>query len=313
EEFPDLPMHQLPAYDVQYDHDNMIRAMAGQLPRIARAIQQENKATQHLINRYHFRGIISDNRYGVRSKHVPSVIICHQVNIRVPNSVLQSVVRIGHRRSLAAFDAIWVPDFADAPGLSGELGHDLKLKNVQYLGPLSRFSSGGSKGKETRKILAILSGPEPQRGYLEKLITKQLLDLPVTALIVCGNTHENKVENLNERVKRISYLTADALQQAIQESEFIICRSGYSSLMDLYALGKKALLIPTPGQTEQAYLAKIFGEKPGYIYQDQVDCHLPKGITALEKENDPKQPNTSQWQQQQERILHDWLASLFVI
>lgn len=305
-EFPEVPMHELPAYDVHYQSDNMIRAMAGQLPKIVQAIRQEYRGTQQLIDRFHFRGIISDNRYGVYSKQVPSVMICHQINIRVPNPALQLAVRWGHRRFLRAFHEVWIPDFEETPGLSGALGHGHGLAKVQYIGPLSRFYSGDRLIK--RKLLAVLSGPEPQRSHLEALVTEQLLALDLPALIVCGNTAKKEHTTLSDQVEKISYLTAEHLQEAILESEIVLCRSGYSSLMDLKVLGKKALLIPTPGQTEQEYLAQLFAQTPGYVYQHQSDFHLPKGIKQLEQENDPAPLNASQLQDQQARVLQDWLA-----
>jgi len=36
----------------------------------------------------------------------------------------------------------------------------------------------------------------------------------------------------------------------------VISRSGYTTIMDLAVLEKKAYFIPTPGQNEQEYLAK---------------------------------------------------------
>ncbi|MEO1435581.1 MAG: glycosyltransferase [Bacteroidota bacterium] len=307
-EFPDLPTYALPAYDVRYHRDNMIQAMAGQLPKIARAIRQEHRVTQQLIDRFHFRGIISDNRYGVRSKRVNSVVLCHQINIRVPNPAIQWAVRFGHRQFLRAFHEVWIPDFEHAPGLSGELGHQTGLKSVRYLGPLTRFSSGGSQLKK-RKVLAILSGPEPQRSQLEALLTQQILALDLSAMIVCGNTEKQEEEWLNPQVKRISYLRAEHLQTAIHDSELVVCRSGYSSLMDLKVLGKKALLIPTPGQTEQEYLAHNFAQEAGYVYQNQNALNLPEGLAQLQKQDAPKPLNAAQLYDQQRLLLQDWLAN----
>nr|MBP6558208.1 glycosyltransferase [Flavobacterium sp.] len=69
----------------------------------------------------------------------------------------------------------------------------------------------------------------------------------------------------------------------------VLCRSGYTTVMDLAKLEKKAFFIPTPGQFEQEYLAKRYkrnGIAP-YAKQDEfrienlLEIPLYKGLPLL--------------------------------
>ena len=59
------------------------------------------------------------------------------------------------------------------------------------------------------------------------------------------------------------------LNKLICESAFVICRSGYSTIMELMASEKNASLVPTPGQAEQEYLAKYLSGKNCHDSADQ--------------------------------------------
>lgn len=198
-------------------------------------------------------GIISDNRFGVRSKQIPSVYITHQLNVLSGRSTFFSSKM--HQYFIKKFDECWVPDIQASGNLSGELGH-LKQSslNIKHIGPLSRMQK--MPLPIAYDVLAIISGPEPQRTIFEHKLLETFRESKLKTLIVRGvvETEQKTVQDKNVTI--INYLQSGELEKAINESEIIVSRSGYTTIMDLAAMNKKAFFIPTPGQYEQEYLAR---------------------------------------------------------
>jgi uncharacterized protein (TIGR00661 family) len=261
-EFPELEYFELPGYRPVYpSHGSMVIKMALQVPRFMKVIKEEHKRIQIIIERHPVDLVISDNRYGCWSQAVPSVFITHQLNILMPKGFgwLQNLVDNFNRKLIKNFSHCWIPDYVEHErSLAGELSRHHGNHNVTYIGPLSRFSkleANESKGQTTKfDVTCILSGPEPQRSIFEKILRRQLKDSGLRYLIVTGVfSPEMKASDNGTDV-----LTSEKLYYVISQSAMIIARSGYSTIMDLAALGKKAILVPTPGQTEQEYLADRF-------------------------------------------------------
>lgn len=259
-EFPGLEYHVLPEYNISYSKKKAFFKwkLLMQSPKIIRAIKKENIITGELVSSHNIFGIISDNRWGVRCEGVPSVFITHQLNVLSGKSTFIST-KI-QQKLISKFTECWVPDLENDPNLSGEMGHVEKTPfSVKYIGPLSRFSKAQLPIKY--KYAIVLSGPEPQRGILEKTLLKEFENYPSPVLFIRGVLEKkSKSEVIGER-KIYNYLFGKELEKELNSSEFIICRSGYTSIMDLAYLEKKAFLIPTPGQPEQEYLAKRLSEK----------------------------------------------------
>ena len=256
-EFPDLPAEKLPSYKIDYGKSpNLLKwKLFLESPRIMQVIKAEKKYTQHLVEKYNLNGIISDNRLGVRYKHLKSVFITHQLNVLSGNTTWLSSKL--HQKYIRKFDQCWVPDLPGPRNLSGVLGHMKKThEDVKYMGPLSRFSR--KELPQQYKVIILLSGPEPQRSYLEKILLKEFKNTIEKTLFVRGVLEETKLisESKNPNLQIRNYLFGEELEEALNSSETVVCRSGYTSLMDLSRLEKKAFLIPTPGQFEQLYLAE---------------------------------------------------------
>jgi len=288
-EFPALPIFQLPAYDITYRTSNMMWNMACQLPKMMQAIAAEKKEIAKIVEKEKIDIIISDNRFGVFSKKTYNVFMTHQINLPIPIPLFRQIGNWLNRKMIQQFDECWIPDFEGKPNLSGKLSHgNFKLNNntlTKYSGSLSRMnppaeSHGKIESNIKQKAIIILSGPEPQRTFLEKKILEQALELPFQFLLVKGQTEQNEHFHFSKNIEVISFLTSEKLNQAIVESEIVISRSGYTTLMDLVALEKKAILIPTPGQTEQEYLAHHFFEQKIFFTARQKDFDLKN---ALEK------------------------------
>lgn len=307
-EFPQLPAYELPSYRIRYESPNMVRNIAWQLPRILYAIRSEQWATEKLVREHGIHGIISDNRYGCFSAKANSVILSHQLHLRIPNHLLEWTANGVLHRALRKFDAIWAPDVAEEPNLSGELSHGGQdvHPNVRFIGPLSRLQPDGSKTEYD--VAVVLSGPEPQRTFLEQRLLEQAMLLPQKFIFIQGKTRAKEHYYVADNVELVSYLTSQELNEVLLASEIIVCRSGYSSIMDLAALCKKALLIPTPGQTEQEYLADHFARQNTFLVQKQEEIDLETGLGKV--------PATTGFQQGQfetqafSPYLEQWVNSL---
>jgi len=154
------------------------------------------------------------------------------------------------------FDEIWVPDYEEFPGLAGKLSHpSYKSEKIKYIGPLSRLDLATPIPDKKYDVLALISGPEPHRSAFEKYAIKFLSEKPGNHCIVRGLP--NETETLNLPFPSFNHLGAADLREIILASRTVLCRSGYSTIMDLNLLKAKAIFVPTPGQTEQEYLARI--------------------------------------------------------
>ncbi len=265
-EFPDLSFYKLPGYNVKYPYKSIFFNILRYLPNILNAIIKENKEIKKIIESIKPDLIISDNRYGVRNKKVKSIIITHQINLRLTNKFLTKAGTILNERLIKLFDELWIPDLKNNL-LAGELSIVPESFNYHYLGALSRFKY--VKLKKKYDIAVVLSGPEPQRTYFEKKILNQFENMSLKSIIVLGKMDEEKEWYLNDKVKVKSHALSDELNDILNRSELIVSRSGYSTVMDLVVLKKKAVLIPTPGQSEQEYLAEYLKQKKMFYCMDQ--------------------------------------------
>lgn len=265
-EFPQLLFFTLPAYQPVYPSGrNMLWTMILQVPKFIAVIKNEHLQVESIIEQNRIDLIISDNRYGCWSARIRSVFITHQLNILMPKGFgwLAKPVRFINERLIKKFSHCWIPDYADEKmSLSGKLTRYNKslLHQVTHIGPLSRFNN---TVEETclYDIVCILSGPEPQRTIFENKVINQLRTSGLRYFLVKGIFSKEQENVPNER----AFLNSEALQNVISQSSVVIARSGYSTLMDLTALGKKGIVVPTPGQTEQEYLAVRWNKK-GVLY-----------------------------------------------
>jgi UDP-N-acetylglucosamine transferase subunit ALG13 len=273
-EFPDLPIFELPAYNVRYIFTNMVLSMALQMPKILRGCVQEYFWLKRFIKTHGIDIVISDNRYGFFNKSVYSIFMTHQVNIQAPFSFIVNGV---NRFWIKKFDICWIPDFEYTPNLAGELAHGGLVKSLKtkYLGALSRLKKYDTPKRY--KAIFVLSGPEPQRTLFENKIISQLKnkDFSTDLFVLVRGVTDGKILDFRSKNLRIhNYLTTKDLNQKILESDILIARSGYSTIMDLAALGIKAILVPTPGQTEQEYLAQQLAEQKLFFTQKQAEMDL---------------------------------------
>lgn len=279
-EFPQLKFLIPPEYDVKYNGKSkgLTFDLFRQIPRLIRVIRNEKAWVHEVVAQYNVDLIISDNRYGFRSPLVQSVIISHQIAPKSGLSgIADNIVKFLHVKFLRRFDACWIPD-AEGSILSGELSCQGHLPpGFHFIGPLSRFAGARPQTTAANNLLVILSGPEPNRTLWEQKLLKELAEFDQPYTIVRGLPG-----NAGDLPHAINHLPADALQEKIMAAKAVICRAGYSSIMDLVALQTPALLVPTPGQTEQEYLARHLSSQNMFATMEENDFTLSAAMGKLE-------------------------------
>lgn len=295
-EFPHLQSLELPSYEIEYAKEgtDFKWKLIKNSPKMIQAIFKEKKFVKELVKKYDLKGIISDNRLGVYSKKVRSVFITHQINVLSGKTTWISSKL--HQHFIKKFDECWVPDFQESGNLSGKLGH-LKSNylNLKYLGPLSRLEKKELDSKY--KLIVILSGPEPQRTILEEKLIAELQNYNGEVLFIKGEVEANQKREVKRNITYYNFMTSKEIETALNESEMVLCRSGYTTVMDLAKLEKKAFFIPTPGQYEQEYLAKRFkrngyipyAKQDDFIIDNLLEVKLYDGLPKLKKEINWKQ------------------------
>lgn len=277
-EFPDLQFVNLPGYDVKYGKTRLqtILKIFLQTPQILTAINSETRWLQAFRANHELDAIISDNRYGFASAEIRSIFITHQLQVKTGLGTWmdRAIQRILYRY-INRFSACWIPDWEDkAVCAAGTLSHPSRFPttHIRYMGCLSRLNSCAA-ASSVHDILIVLSGPEPQRSILEKILLAQLRSFKGSVVFVRGVVDDTQIKS-GPGVEIINHAGTATLNRLMCSSAIIICRSGYTSIMDLLKIGRKAILVPTPGQTEQEYLAMYMHERKMAIMARQNNFDL---------------------------------------
>lgn len=295
-EFPDLEAVELPSYNITYSKKGyFLRCkLFMDSPKILKTIRAEHNAIKIIVKTHQIDGIISDNRFGVFHKDLPSAYITH--HLKVLSGITTWFSTKVHQKIIKQFDECWVPDSMGAHNLSGKMGHtDIHKFNIKYIGPLSRFQQITCETEYD--IMVLLSGPEPQRTNLEKKLLKEFKNYNGQVLFVKGIVEEKQTVHNSENLTIYNFMTTELLEKSLNSNQLIVARSGYTTLMDLAKLGKKAFFIPTPGQFEQEYLAKRmhennlapFCKQDDFCLEKLKDSENYKGLEAFDCEFDFKE------------------------
>jgi len=279
QEFPQIQFLKLKGYQVEYSSSKwtLPLKLAVQVPRILAVIKYEHAWLQQIIDQHNISLVVSDNRYGLYTEKVPCIFLTHQLQIKAPYRWIENKIGQLNYKYISRFTECWVPD-SEENGLAGELSHPDELHPfpLRYIGPLSRFKK--QMAALRYRYAFVISGPEPQRTLLEKLILKDIHLVKEQVLIVRGKPGAAEKLSLPENVTSYNHLNGNDLEKALNSAEYIISRSGYTTVMEIAALQKKAVLIPTPGQTEQEYLAAyLMGQQLAYT-TSQANFNLVKTL-----------------------------------
>ncbi len=273
---PDVQLVPIPGYDIRYSSVLPVwLKILTQVPKVLRAMSAEKKLLHQIVSDHGITMIISDNRPGMYSKKIHSVYITHQLKIKIP--VVSYFATSWHRHYIHRSNEVWVPDFQDRQmALAGDMSDGRKIRiPVTYLEPQSALEHGKSVNEPVYDYLILLSGVEPQRSILESRLVSSLSDYDGKVALVRGTTNASSLKSL-PNFEVFDFASGETLTELIRNARVLICRSGYSTLMDMYTLKKdKLILIPTPGQTEQIYLAALWKKRfnAKVIEQEKVNAH----------------------------------------
>jgi len=284
-EFPKCKFIDFPDYPAQYPKSSLfVTNMTLRLPSILKSISREKRIAKDIIKKGRFDLVISDNRFGVYHEDVPSYFISHQLTFKLPKPLkrAEKLMKWFNSYNHLYFDGIIVPDFASDENLSGELSHfEKRKKRVYYAGILSSVTK--KNVKEDIDYLFLISGPEPQRTELERIIREQVHMIKGKKIVLLGKPESESKEVLDDGTIVLSHASRKKIAELMNRAKFIIARSGYTTVMEIAELRKKALFIPTPGQTEQEYLSEYY-EKKGFFHSvSQYKLDLAKDIEIAKK------------------------------
>lgn len=247
------------------------------IPRMLNNIRKGKKTVREIIKKEKYDKIISDGRVDVYDTNQNSYLINHQLRFKTPLGT-QTIAEFILSRLMKNYKYLIVPDFENN-GLSGILGHNLKFikkDRIKYIGILSRIKE--VKLKKDIDYFISLSGPEPQRTILEENILSQIKSIN-GKIVIAGGNPDIKINSSLKKVRFYSFLDAKKQEKMMNSAKFIITRTGYTTMMEFCEVGiKNALLIPTPGQTEQEYLGDLYEEKKYFHHVSQYKLNLKQDI-----------------------------------
>ncbi|MBO9636162.1 MAG: glycosyl transferase family 28 [Chitinophagaceae bacterium] len=286
-EFPHLTYHDLPGYSIRYAKNRWITIgrLLFQLPKMMIRVKKEHRWLRDLIARRKVDAIISDNRFGFYAEGIPSVFITHQLAVKTGlGARADRRARQMNYEHINRFTEVWVPDNGAGHSIAGSLSKPEELPSipVKYLGGISRFEPCSGLPPSI-DLLIILSGPEPQRTIFEEILMEQLPGIQGEVVVVRalpGKTNEAK--KLLPHVTSYDHLPGPELNRLVCQSKLVISRSGYTTVMDLLKTKSKSILVPTPGQAEQEYLAT-------HLEKEQLACTMQQQgfnlVKAMAKAN----------------------------
>lgn len=295
EEFPELPMHFLGGYKIKYSaRKSQVLQMMLFFPLIVWWTVKEHFLLRRLLKSFPQDVVISDNRYGVWSHRTKNILITHQLYVLTTNGnrFLEKVIWRLLRSRIKQFDECWIPDNEPPHDLAGDLVYKKRFpNNARLIGNISRFENCAPCNLEPiYDLMAIISGPEPHRTIMEQRVIDQAETYGIKTLVLGGTPAAEMRQQTSPFITWQHHFPTTKMAEAICQSRRIICRSGYSGIMDFVFLNKPAIFIPTPGQTEQEYLCKYLSEKIGLVYAEQGEFDLKELLAkeAVGFKNAPK-------------------------
>ena len=250
------------------------------IPNIIKSLKSAREKSKDIINKG-FDIVISDCRYDVYDTPKNSYLINHQLRFKT----ILGAERLTEKwlaNRMEKYKYVLVPDFPKK-NLTGRLSHELRYfpKNkVKYLGILSHIKK--SNLKQDIDYFFSLSGPERTRIELEKNILFQI-DKLKGKIVIAGGNPDVESKEISKNIEFHSFLNKNEQEKFMNRAKFLIIRSGYTTLMEIVELDKKALLIPSPGQTEQEYLADYYEEQGYFHHVHQNKLNLKEDIKISSK------------------------------
>ncbi len=271
--FPDIVYADLPGYNIEYPiSGSMAWNIAKQSGKILSAIKAENLWLSEYVSEHPQDIVVSDNRFGFYHPRIESIYITHQINIQGP-SILKSLLYSIHKNYIDNFHHCMIPDTEDNI-LAGELSKT-PIERFKFIGPISRFDKMANNDEDEFEYLGVLSGPEPQRSVFCKLLEEAFYNSGKKCAIIGGKPLDSN-HYVKDNLTYFPHLDKEEFYNVVSKSKGVVSRSGYSTIMDFSILQKPIFFVPTPGQTEQEYLAEFHHKNSGIGYCKQENFTLDK-------------------------------------
>lgn len=288
QEFPGLQTLWMPNYAISYTRWPLLLKLKFPflVARVYQTATQEHRHLANIVAGQPIDAVVSDQRFGCFHHRCRSIYISHQLCVLMPPgfSWLERIVARKLRHAAQRFHSLWIPDFAGETNLTGALTRRYPLpRNHRFVGPLSRLTSKTAAPTEPCDLLVLLSGPEPQRSMFERRVLSQVHHFPGNVVILRGKPASPVRAETPTNTRVYDHLPADRVASLIRGSRHVIASGGYSSIMDLVALGAKAVLVPTPGQTEQEHLCSRLHRQGLFVSREQRFFQLAEAIEELSR------------------------------
>ncbi len=295
-EFPSLEWIDFPDYGSQYSKFGflVIPYLGLQVPVILWRLFRERRRTRKIVQDYRVDIIVSDSRFGVYAPDIPSFFITHQLRFPLPKLLkwMTPLSESYNRYFFNRYNRVFVVDSKTSPNLSCDLSHRGKIashESLVYLGALSSIIPDHTP--EDIDLLVSISGPESARTEFEKIIMQQIREVPGKKVVVLGKPGENGYAEDSNDLQIFPHVPRTEMNDLMNRARLIVCRSGYSTVMELVALNKKAILIPTPGQTEQEYLAEYYASQGFFRIAHQRTLNLKNEVIRAYSSNGHHPPD----------------------
>jgi UDP-N-acetylglucosamine:LPS N-acetylglucosamine transferase len=287
-EFPDLPFYDVPDHAINYARRRrlLVPKLIGQIPKLLFGLWREHRQVEQLVETLNIDIVISENRYGAYSRNVPSYFLTHQLRYKLPGilTLFEFISVWFNRWYFRKYTKILVPDEKGIENISGDLTHFGRISQhpkLHYIGVWTSIEK--KRVAEDIDILAIISGPEPQRQIFADKIIEQLKTVPGKRIVLLGIPEAERKEYIEDGIKIYTFKSRSEVGELLNRAKLVICRSGYGSPAELVALRKPTVMVPTPGQSEQEYLACHFMERHYFYSVSQDEMNLSGDIPIARK------------------------------
>jgi UDP:flavonoid glycosyltransferase YjiC (YdhE family) len=311
-EFPTCKTIDLPDYPLANNTGRFFfPRFTAHVPTLVKAFSDERKNLRKILTDTRYDLIISDSRPGVYSETIPSIQITHQIHQSFPFYAwpIECIGLYINGRAFRKYGKIIIPDNPPGPlSLAG------KLSRTSFTGAANQSYYSGIlasiprvSGIKQIDYLFLISGMEPQRTALEKILLPEIGDLPGKKVVLLGKPSEDRVSDLDDDTTIYSYVSYREKVELMSAAKFIVSRSGYTTMMDLAEIdAKKGLFIPTAGQWEQEYLSAYYKRKGWFKSVSQFRVRLAEDIDeARDYSGFPDMPKT----EENVRMLYDELLA----
>ncbi|MEK6968538.1 MAG: glycosyltransferase [Nanoarchaeota archaeon] len=231
----------------------------------------ENFSAKEKIDR-----VIADGEIGYHLKNKKSFFVNNQLRL-LPGSLLGDGTELLTDVFSKGFEKVIVPDDENGT-LGGLLTSKTRFydkKRLAYVGILSSIR----KKNVVRNVdyFISISGPGISKEVFTRQVMEQLHLLKGKVVVALGRPDLKEIASKGN-AKIYPYLNRKQQESFLNKAKLVISRSGYTTMMELAEIDKKAFFIPTLNHPEQEYLAKFQKNSGRFHYSKQDSFNFKEDI-----------------------------------